>query len=341
MNSKAVAVLGGGIVGLLCAYELSHAGAQVSMFDPAGFVAENASYVAGGMLAPYAEVEHMGGLWIDAGLEGISFWKDFAESSKSNLDFAQNGSLILAHAQDRYMLERFKSHILRVVGGDVISDDILEDEAELFSGFKNYFVIKGEGHIHPRLTMAEIYEQLKARDVCFLNEACDPLVVSDAYDYVIDCRGMGARVDDETLRAVKGELVIVRNNEFKLRRPLRLMHPRYPFYIVPRKDNVFMIGATQIESEGDGVSLKSAMELLSALYSLHPSFGDSQVLEIRSGLRPSYPDNLPMIKRSGNIISANGSFRHGYLMSPVMAQAVSALVFGQENDYIKLLMREV
>ena len=62
--------------------------------------------------------------------------------------------------------------------------------------------------------------------------------------------------------------------EVSLRRPVRLMHPRYPLYIAPKPDHVFVIGATEIESEDTSpASVRSTLELLSAAYSLHSGFG--------------------------------------------------------------------
>ena len=155
-------------------------------------------------------------------------------------------------------------------------------------------------------------------------------------DTIIDCRGLGTKT--QNLRGVKGEIAIVRNPDFSLDRPVRLMHPRYPLYIVPRPDNVFMIGATIIESDKDEhVSLRSSMELLSALYSLHPSFGEAQIIELNAGIRPAYPDNLPRIEINDHIIRANGLFRHGFLFSPLMAGAIADYINGINNDYWTLL----
>ena len=112
---------------------------------------------------------------------------------------------------------------------------------------------------------------------------------------MIDCRGLFARDTQPGLRGVKGEMVIVETDEIALSRPVRLIHPRWPLYIIPRADNQFMIGATSIEREDDGVSVRSALELLSAAYAVHPAFGEARIVEIGSGLRPAFPDNLPRI----------------------------------------------
>jgi glycine oxidase len=75
------------------------------------------------------------------------------------------------------------------------------------------------------------------------------------------------------------------------------------------------------------------MELMSALYSLHPSFGEAELIEFCAGIRPSYPDNLPRIRQKDNIISANGLFRHGFLLSPIMAEIITAIIKGEKHRY--------
>jgi hypothetical protein len=92
---------------------------------------------------------------------------------------------------------------------------------------------------------------------------------------------------------VRGERIVVRSPT-SLRRPVRMLHPRLPLYIVPRGNGLFMIGATMIESERRGpVSVRSALELLNAAYALHPAFGEAEIVELGADLRPAFPDNLP------------------------------------------------
>ena len=117
----------------------------------------------------------------------------------------------------------------------------------------------------------------------------------DLEGIVIDCRGLSARDEQPELRGVKGEMIIVETNEVELSRPVRLIHPRWPLYVIPRGDNKFMLGATSIEAEDTGVSVRSALELLGAAYAVHPAFAEARIVEFGSGLRPAFPDNLPRI----------------------------------------------
>ena len=99
-------------------------------------------------------------------------------------------------------------------------------------------------------------------------------------------------------------------------------------FLVPTHMQVFVIGATQIETEEySPASGRSALELLSALYSVHPGFGEARILEIVSQCRPALPDNAPEIRWDGRkTLSINGLYRHGYLMAPAIMNAALALV---------------
>src|SRR5208337_4477362 len=157
---------------------------------------------------------------------------------------------------------------------------------------------------------------------------------------VLDCRGFAARPQLPELRGVRGEMIRVRSPEVRLTRSVRFLHPRIPLYVVPRTDGEHMIGATMIESaERGAVSVRSAIEMLSAAYALHPAFGEAEVLEMSADVRPAYPDNEPRIEERDGRIFLNGFYRHGFLLAPAFAERAAALAFeragqrgGAESD---------
>ena len=62
-------------------------------------------------------------------------------------------------------------------------------------------------------------------------------------------------------------------------------------------NHIFVIGATQIESESQApASVRSGLELLSALYAVHPAFGEANLLELATGLRPTLNHHNPEIR---------------------------------------------
>ena len=102
--------------------------------------------------------------------------------------------------------------------------------------------------------------------------------------------------------ALYGSRKLASNSAPRLSRPVRLQHPRFPLYVVPRGDGVFMLGATQIESGArGGATLRSVVELLNAAYALHPAFAEAELLEIGCDARPAFPDNLPRIGRAADV----------------------------------------
>ncbi len=320
-NHLNIAVAGAGIMGLSIAHALRQ-NHEITLYDPKGFPGDGASAMAGGMLAPYAEIDHLPEEFFPAAFEGIKFWEAIPASG-----FKRTGSLIIAHAEDTYILDRFAQKLPESKKTNIAA---LEPQLEKFG---NGLFLKDEAHIDPILALQSLIDERERM-------VAQPLYIDrakDQFDFVIDCRGHDA--DDKELRGIKGESIIVRNPEFTLSRPVRLMHPRYPLYIVPRGNHEFMIGATVIESMDETVTLKSAMELLSAAYSLHPSFGEAEIIDIRAGARPAYPDNLPRITIEDNIIRCNGLFRHGYLLAPVMAQVVADHIAGKDNKFSHLFTR--
>ena len=90
-----------------------------------------------------------------------------------------------------------------------------------------------------------------------------------------------------------------------------------------------MVGATSIESASRGpVTARSAIELLSAAYALHPAFGEAEIVEMRADARPAFPDNLPRLVARGRRTYLNGLYRHGFLLAPAFAERAAAAVCG-------------
>lgn len=335
-----IAIAGGGIMGLMCAYMLQqeYPIAKVTIYDPLGFPANNASYIAGGMISPFSELDHMPETFLNAGQDAIDIWQKINTETNDQFEFSRNGSLLICHDADRHILERFKSILPQSdTWGSVNQEQIKTLEPALPHHKFRYGVnIKDEGHLHPKKAMNTLSKHIQNKK----QQAIDCKSNTQDHDLIINCTGMGQESKKSHLRGVKGETLVVRNTEFSLSRPLRLMHPRYPLYIVPRDDNVFMIGATIIESDSSPhMSLRSGMELMSALYSIHPSFGDAEILEMNAGIRPSYDDNLPQIHTEGNIIHCNGLYRHGFLFAPIMAQCAIGIITGQACKHAPLFVR--
>ncbi len=144
---------------------------------------------------------------------------------------------------------------------------------------------------------------------------------------VVDTRGFAARDVLKDLRGVKGEMLVLKAKGVEFSRPIRLLHPRLPVYIVPRGDGHFMVGATQIEAEDRGrITARGMVDLLNAAYAVHPAFAEAEIIETGADVRPAFPDNLPRLRWHGRTLHVNGLFRHGFLMAPACARMAAEAI---------------
>jgi glycine oxidase len=309
-----VSIIGAGIAGAWQALLFARAGHAVTLHERSD---ENlmlaTSHWAGGMLAPYCESEVAEPIISRLGLNSLEIWR------RELPDTPFNGSLVVAHARERADFEQFARRTSEYQRLD--AKGLAELEPALEDRFREALFYPAEGHVEPRRVLPKLHERIiEAGGVIKFNSEVKS---GDLDGLVIDCRGIAARDVEPDLRAVKGEMIVIESSEVTLSRPVRLMHPRWPLYVIPREDNLFMLGATSIETEGWGVSVRSALELLGAAYTVHPAFGEARIVEFGSGERPAYPDNLPRITigRHANEIHVNGLYRHGFLIAPALAQA--------------------
>ena len=306
-----VSVIGAGIAGAWQALLFAQAGRQVTLHERGdAAMLQSTSHWAGGMLAPYCEAEASEPVIVRLGLRSLDLWREHLPQTPFN------GSLVVAHPRDRADFERFA----RLTTGHRRLDarGLSELEPSLEERFRDGLFYPDEGHVDPRRVLPQLHARIsEAGGTIRFNSDMKP---DDADCIAIDCRGLASRDTEPQLRGVKGEMVIVETDEIELTRPVRLIHPRWPLYIIPRDDHQFMIGATSIEAEDRGVSVRSALELLSAAYAVHPAFAEARIVEFGSGLRPAFPDNLPRIAIDGSKISVNGLYRHGFLLAPALAE---------------------
>lgn len=327
VREKSIKIIGAGVAGLTLAAELVEHGLKVTVYDKGTHVGASAcSWYAGGMLAPWCERESAEEPVARLGSEAANWW----EKRISNV--ARKGSLVLAQPRDTSDLTRFArrtSHFEWVEG-----ERIAELEPSLEGRFRKALFFPNEAHLNPRNALPALADYVREKGAS-LHFNSDGLEAESA-DITIDTRGFSARNALKDLRGVKGEMLIIQTNDIALSRPIRMLHPRIPLYIVPRADGHFMVGATMIESSEHGrVTARSMIELLSAAYALHPAFGEAEIVEIGTDVRPAFPDNLPRIIHQNGTYYVNGLFRHGFLLAPALARmAREAIIEGTKPELL-------
>ena len=353
-----VAIIGAGLMGRLLALSLNSQGYQVTLFDKDHKNGhESAAYAAAGLLTPLGEAMHSPANIVEMGFTSLSLWPALLKSLSGYNFYQQTGSLVVSHEQDigdyrrltGFLANNYRQHQQQQLNRQQLS--MLEPE--LARRFSQALYLPEEGQIGNRKLLIALQKQLidegvnwhsqtevveitprtaaEKSKVTYLTK--NKQKVNQSFDLMIDCRGVGAKKSSQAsskntaelndLRAVRGELFQLFASEVNISRPVRLMHPRYQLYIAPKGKGHFVVGATEIESDDTApMTVRSAMELLSAAYSVHPGFAEANIRQHISQLRPAFSDNQAKILCQNGLIQVNGLYRHGFLIAPVVLSQV-------------------
>ena len=332
---RSAAILGAGLMGRLLAVSLARAGCAVDLFDAGGPEADGAAArVAAAMLAPLAESAVAPPSVVRMGHYALGRWPELLAPLAAPVFFQRQGTLVLWHRQDAPEATRL-SRVLAQTGERVPELPAMQAldaagiaalEPAIGQRFAHGLLLPDEGQLDNRELLASLLATLQALPGVKLHWHA-PRTLDDFRpgaagqpERLIDCRGLGAKPQWNALRGVRGEVIRVHAPEVTLQRPTRLVHPRYPLYIAPKPGHVFVIGATEIESEDmSPASVRSTLELLSAAYSVHSGFAEARILEIATQCRPTLPDNLPALRQPRDgVLQINGLYRHGFMIAPAL-----------------------
>jgi glycine oxidase len=345
-----IAIAGAGLVGRVVALNLlrTNPDIAITLFDKDSKEGVSAAgFTAAGMLAPYAELETAESVIFDLGHRSITLWPSLLKEIGLFDGYQQKGTLITAHPQDMGELEHFIGMLQRKVDAEgkiqtLDKPDIEVLESDLYTHQRGFY-IPDEGVVDAQRFMAfsvnyfDRYENVTFREYTPVEKLEAGRVHTkegvETFDWVFDTSGLGAKEYFKDLRGVRGEVLWVEANDIDISRTTRLMHPRYKLYIVPRGNGCegidleyckecklsqttgykrYIIGATEIESEDTSpISVRSSMELLSALYTLHPNFGEARVVNSETNCRPAFRDNLPRIENETGNPANNGKYPPG------------------------------
>jgi glycine oxidase len=325
-----IAIIGAGILGSSLAYRFSQEGFCVSVFEQQACTdTTSASFVAGGMLTPFCELESAPTCIAQPGLQSIEILKNWVKDldSTKQVWFQTNGSLVVAHHRDRTELQRLISR-LKYLG---LESSYQTTDQGLF--------FPQEAHVHPHSLLQALRErsQKQGAQFYFQHPVLNYQELQD-FHWILDCRGLQAKNETQGLRGVRGEIIEIECKEVQLNCPVRLMHPRYPIYIIPRPQDRFVIGATVTESESrEPMTVRGALELLSAAMTVQPAFAEASIVDFKTHCRPAFSDHLPQVRwlqsqpqTSPSVLQINGFYRHGYLLSPYVVEKVLSIFDGAD-----------
>jgi glycine oxidase len=356
-----VVIVGGGVIGLSCAWRLAQRGARVAVVER-GEPGCGATRVAAGMLAPVGELSFGEPELLELTLAAARLYPEFVaeleEASGESTGYEQLGALHVA-------LDRDEAAQLRRVHDLQRS---LELEAEwlpprkcrdlepgLTPSFHGGVFAPGEAAVDPRALTRALVGAAQAEGVEVLTGTKVSEAIFEGEGLVgVRTRAVAERGREDELRA--GSIVLaagawsgavewlpeearppvrpVKGQVLELRRrdgepPARHILASERVYLVPRSDGRLIVGATVEEMGFDtAVTAGGVHELLREAYRLLPDVAEMELLDTITGLRPGTPDNLPLVGPGAidGLVLATGHFRNGILLAPLAAQTVADLL---------------
>ena len=355
-----VAVVGGGAIGLAIAWRAAQRGMRVGVFERGEFGA-GSSRVAAGMIAPISEARATEQPLLELNLRSshayAAFVTELAETSGMNPGYIACGTVAVARdADDAEALQR---ELTMRQGLGLPVRRLLPSEARrlepgLAPTLRLALDVPDDHAIDPRTlapalvaaaaaTGVELHTGVGVREVLSGDERVKGLMLDDGErvvaDQVVIAAGVWsdavAGIPDEArvpVRPVKGQVMRLHDptGPGLLTRALRIQGG---FYVVPRGDGRYVLGAT-VEERGFDTTVTAGplFDMLRDAIELLPGLSELVIDELIAGLRPATPDNAPALGPSSlrGLHWAVGHYRHGILLTPVTAEIAVAALLGRD-----------
>jgi glycine oxidase len=357
-------VVGGGTIGLASAWRAAQRGLDVAVVDPEP--GRGASWAAAGMLAPVSEVhygeEALLALALAAARQWPSFAADLSAAVGRPIGYHATGTLIVAADDgDRAWAEElhgFQRH-LGLEAEWLTSRRARQLEPAVAPGVRGAIWVAGDHQVHNRLLVQALLDAARGAGVDVHRRRVETVEVSGGAVTGVRLDGgavigagavvlaagcwsgtVGGLPDGAVppVRPVKGQILrlLPAPQAPTLTRTVRAIVSGSSVYMVPRQDGSVVVGATVEERGFDTTVTAGALyELLRDAHRVVPGITEMVVAEAHAGLRPGSPDNAPMVGRPAvagvdGLVLATGHHRQGILLTPPTADAVVAVVAGED-----------
>ncbi len=364
-----VAFVGGGVIGLACAWRAAQAGARVVVLEraepPAG-----ATNVAAGMLAPVGELSYGERELLQMMLASGALWPEFVAeleaASGVETGYRPTGALHVALDRDEAAELRRRHELQQELGLEaewLTPRECRELEPGLTPTFVGGVLAGEDASVDPRRLALALAAALREAggELRTGTEVVDGLWDGERVVGVRTAPSAETRRGDDLMQTVRADTVVLANgawsgvtpwlpDEARPRvRPVKgeviELRPRdgepvpaerivcsERIYLVPRSDGRLIAGATQEERGFDTtVTAGGVHELLREAYRVLPDVAEMELVGMIAGLRPGTPDNLPIVGPGAvpGLHLATGHFRNGIILAPITAEAVAAQLAGK------------
>jgi glycine oxidase len=354
-----VIVIGAGVVGCAVAHELARRDARVRVVDPRP-VGDGATHASAGMLAPYSEGHHAALLKL--GLASLALWDRFVEQVRADSDrsfhYERCGTLQVASGSAD--VERLRAEAVTYAASQVPHEwleapSLHEVEPSLGGTIAAGVLLPTQGFVDATAITRALADAAQRRGAHFTTErvlgiradAASVTVATSEGTLSADALVLAAGSWSSAVAGVTSwppPVKPVRGQLLHLKAATRIASRIVwgsECYVVPWPDGTMLVGAT-VEDAGfdERPTADGVRQLLNAVHELLPAAGTAVFQEVRVGLRPKTPDELPIIGPSSTIrhvFHATGHYRNGILLTPLTAKLIGDLVLDR-RDHAELAL---
>ena len=366
--NNGVLIVGGGVIGLSIARELHRSGiGTITVIDAAACAGE-ASWAAGGMLAPLAEADEMGPFFDLCMLSRDhypSLSEDLLDETGIDIELDRAGTLYLAFTADDSEMVRARYDRHKAAGLEVTLLDsmtVRAAEPRVSPDVREALYFPGDWQVDNRKLCAALRRYCEINNVRIIENTPIKEVVLDGG------RAVGVKTRSETLSAdevvlaagawtshifcgtrplpvdvepVLGQMISLRGETRAFQRAFQRVIYSSDGYIVPRRDGRVLAGST---TEKTGFERRTTELAAASIFAMAgriaPDITNMMIEDHWCGLRPRAADGFPVIGRIegiGGLFIATGHYRNGILLAPVTgALAAESITGGEPSAYLSI-----
>ncbi|RIX52436.1 glycine oxidase ThiO [Paenibacillus nanensis] len=352
-----VLILGGGIIGLSCAFEAARRGYRVRLVEP-GRLGGQASGAAAGMLAPYSENTEQPDEFFQLCLRSLRLFpewiRDVEEASGLKADWVQSGSLnVFRHEADLLPAEsRMRWHNAWGAKEELVTGAALRGlEPRLSSDAAFAVYSPEESHVYAPGLVAALETACGKMGIDLIDHAGEMLSMEIhsgggasvfmanlpgalRADRLVICSGAWTGQFERWLgiaipiHPIRGQICSYEGQLEELR---HMVFSSQAYWVGKRIGRIVCGASEDVAGFDTSVTERGIERLLRASKQWFPMLAERETAHRWAGLRPATADGLPLIgpvRGNPAILMAAGHYRNGVLLSPATAKLTADMLDG-------------
>ena len=359
-QSAEVAIIGGGVIGLSIARALTRRGVRDVIVIEKHECGREASWAAGGILAPQIEADAADDFFRLA-CASRDLYPQFAAELQAesgiDVELDTTGTLYVAFSQDeeaelRHRVEWQRSQGLRVewLSGDEARtvEPCLSTNVRFALSFPNDYQVDNRKLVEA-LVIANQRQGVRLITGCGVRkiQITDDAVTGiqtelgflSAKKIVIAAGAWSSAIAAEGVVLPKLDIEPIRGQMLCFNAPGFARHVIYSSrgYIIPRRDGRMLAGSTSEHVGFDKRVTEAGTEAINSMaIEIAPALQNISIVDSWAGFRPRAKDDLPVlgsVEDVNGLFYATGHYRNGILLAPITGEVIAEAILGDSSAW--------